>query len=374
MKKPLYHLTMICTAICLLAACRKMDDNYKEFLTPGGIIYPGKALSPRVHPGNSRAMISWLRGPDPQVVKARIYWNNYTDSVEFNIGEKEDTVRYTFTSLAENDYTFNIRTYDEDGNVSIPVEVAGTVFGSRYQSGLLTRALNASTLGTDGSLLIEWGAADTTGGAIATEVRYTNTNGELTTRQFDARSDSSWIMDYQPNTAYAYRTLFLPDSLAIDTFYTDYTEQTPASKIDRTAWTATASTFEATGQLPNGGPAEFVLDGRTDTYWHSRHTSAITGYPYWLAFDMQSSVQVTRVELISRPDYYREDFTEFSIQGSDDGVEWRTYGTFTLPDQTGPRSFNIIGAPVMRHIRVYMTKGVTIHSHLAEFAVYGVMQ
>lgn len=365
---------MICMCAALLAACKKMDDNYKDYLVPGGIIYPGKALSPQVHPGNTRAMISWLRGPDPLVVKARIYWNNFTDSVELNIGEKVDTVRYIFSNLAENDYTFNIRTFDDKGNVSIPVEVSGTVFGPRYQSGLLTRALNASTLNSDGTMLIEWGAADTTGGAFATEVRYTNTNGEVITKRFDAKSDSSEITDYKPNTSYEYRTLFLPDSLAIDTFYTDFEEQMPASKIDRSTWTATASTFEATGQMPNGGPPQFVLDGSTSTYWHSRHTSNITGYPYWLAFDMKAAVKVTRVELISRPDYYREDFTEFSIQGSDDGTTWTTYGTFTLPDRTGPLSFNIIGAPVMNHIRVYMTKGPTIHSHLAEFAVYGVIQ
>ena len=169
---------MTCIAAGLLAACKKMDDNYKDFLEPGGIIYPGIALNPQVHPGNNRAMISWLRGPDPQVVKARIYWNNRTDSVELNIGAKEDTIRYTFTSLQENDYTFNIRTFDEQGNASVPVEVSGTVFGTRYQSSLLTRALNASTLNSDGTMLIEWGAADTVSGAIATEVRYTNTAGD----------------------------------------------------------------------------------------------------------------------------------------------------------------------------------------------------
>lgn len=365
---------MTCIVAGLLAACKKMDDNYKDFLEPGGIIYPGIALNPQVHPGNNRAMISWLRGPDPQVVKARIYWNNRTDSVELNIGAKEDTIRYTFTSLQENDYTFNIRTFDEKGNASVPVEVSGTVFGERYQSSLLTRALNASTLNSDGTMLIEWGAADTVSGAIATEVRYTNTAGDAVTKRVDAKTDSTEITDYQPNTPYSYRTLFLPDSLAIDTFYTDFVEQMPASKIDRSAWAATASTFEATGQMPVGGPPEFVLDGDPSTYWHSRHTSNITGYPYWLAFDMKAAVQVTRVELISRSDYLNADFTEFSIQGSDDGDTWVTYGTFALPDITGPQSFNITGAPVMKHIRVYMTKGPTVHSHLAEFAVYGVIQ
>lgn len=370
MKTFIYLLTIA----CMIAACKKMDDNYKDFLEPGGITYPGKALSPKVHPGNNRAKISWLRGPDPKVVKARIFWNNFSDSVELNIGPKEDTVSYTFTNLAENDYTFNIRTYDEKGHVSIPVEVSGSVFGTKYQARLLNRAINASTLEADGRMIIEWGAADTVSGAFATEVMYTNVNGNTITERYTATVTNSILPDYKSGTSYSFRTLFLPDSLAIDTFHTAYQETTPAAKIDRSTWTVTANSFEPTGQQPNGAP-EKVLDGNANTYWHSIHSrSPLPGYPHWLAFDMKRAIKVTRVELTSRPDYYREDFTEFSIQGSDDGNTWRTYGSFTLPDVVGPQSFNISGTPVTRYIRLYMTKGVSVHAHLAEFAVYGVPQ
>ena len=354
--------------LLLITACKKMDDNYKKYIVEGGIIYPGKALSPVVYPGNNRAKISWLRGSDPKVVKARIFWNNNTDSVEVLIPEKTDTVSYTFEQLPENEYSFMIRTYDDAGNVSVPVEVSGSVFGEKYQAGLLNRAVNASELFSDGSLSVSWGAADTATGAVATQVRYINAADQTVVQWFSALEGESLIQDFK--SGFEYRTLYLPDSLAIDTFYTAYEFQQPTIKIPKHNWIATANSYEASGQLPNG-PPEKVLDDNDQTYWHSRHTSALTGYPHWLAFDMLQPVAVSRVELSSRPDYFREDFTKFIIQGSMDGITWTDYGSFDLPDQAGPQSFSLVNTPVMKHIRIYMTQGVTIHAHLAEFSVYG---
>lgn len=358
--------------LLFIVACKKMDDNYKRYIVEGGIIYPGKALSPVVYPGNNRAKISWLRGSDPKVVKARIFWNNNTDSVEVLIPEKTDTISYTFSQLPENEYSFMIRTYDEAGNVSVPVEVSGSVFGEKYQAGLLNRAVNASEIFADGTLSINWGAADTATGAVATEVRYTDGTDHVVTKWFPALEEHSLINSYKAGTNFEYRTLYLPDSLAIDTFYTAYEVQQPTIKIPKNNWIATANSYEPTGQLPNG-PPEKVLDDNDQTYWHSRHTSALTGYPHWLAFDMLQAVAVTRVELSSRPDnnYFKEDFTKFIIQGSMDGITWTDYGSFDLPEQAGPQSFSLVNAPVMQHIRIYMTQGVTIHAHLAEFSVYG---
>jgi hypothetical protein len=77
--------------------------------------------------------------------------------------------------------------------------------------------------------------------------------------------------------------------------------------------------------------------------------------------------------LTSRSDYVREDFTDFIVQGSDDGTTWQNYGNFTLAEITGPQSFTITGAPVMRYIRIWQVRNATgsPHSHLAEFSVYG---
>ena len=58
---------------------------------PNGITYPGIALDVESHPGRYRIEIAWLNGSDPNVVKARIYWNNYTEGQDLDIPPGADT-------------------------------------------------------------------------------------------------------------------------------------------------------------------------------------------------------------------------------------------------------------------------------------------
>src|SRR3546814_11303401 len=95
----------IIVTLALLAsfpACREQDDVYQEFVKDGTIVYTHRADSASAYPGNSRIKITWLRGPDPNVSKAVIYWNNRLDSVDVAIptGQPEDTVTVLLRSEA----------------------------------------------------------------------------------------------------------------------------------------------------------------------------------------------------------------------------------------------------------------------------------
>jgi hypothetical protein len=372
MKTVLYFLAG--TLAMGLAACSKMDDNYKKYIVPGGIVYPGKPQAAKFYTGNYRAMIAWKRGTDPQISKARIYWNNFTDSVEIAVGPKQDSVSHIFTGLTENIYSYTIRTFDDAGNRSVPVELTGKVFGDRYQSSLLNRAINSASVDANGQATIYWGTADTTNGAWATEVRYTRLNGQVATVRFPAKMDTSYITGMRSGDGFEYRTVFTPDTLTIDTFYTAYAPISSGYfQIDSRQWVGTADNYEKTGQLPNGAPGK-AADGKIDTYWHTNHSqSPVTGYPHWLAFDMLKTVKVDRVVLTSRSDYFTADFTDFIMQGSTDGITWQDYGSFTLAEMIGPQNFTLSGAPEIRYIRIWQIRNANgaPHSHLAEFAVYG---
>ncbi|WP_295128728.1 DUF4998 domain-containing protein [uncultured Chitinophaga sp.] len=352
------------------AACRDMDDNYKDYIVNGGITYPGKPQKVSLHPGNNRAMLQWLKGTDPKVVKARIFWNNYTDSVELDMPSKGDTVNYTFATLPEGDYTFNIRTYDEKNNASIPVEISGRVFGATYGGTLLNRPVSASELAFSGSLKIGWGSPDTVNGAFAMEVKYINVAGAETITRFGIKETNTEITDFKPGGTYEFRTLFLPDSLAIDTFYTPFQLAKNEFKLAKQGWIAYANSFEPSGQQPNGAPTK-ILDDNAETYWHSVHTSPSPRYPHWVVVGTINTVELTRVELTSRSSHFREDFTAFRLEGSMDGNTWTEYGSFTQAEITGPQSFAIPGKPQAKFIRIYMTAGPTIHSHMAEFSAFG---
>jgi len=357
-------------------SCQDMDETYKEFIIPNGIVYPGKATSAVVCPGKYRAKVAWLRGADPKVTKATVFWNNYTDSIDMDIPAGLDTIGCLVEPMEENTYTFIIKTYDDDGNVSIPVEVTGNVYGDRYQSGLYNRPITGEELDDDGTWTINWGTADKSNGATATEMAYTTRGGGTRKLTIPVSDLITEITDQKGGAEFQYRTIFLPDSFAIDTFYTGYTvRQIPKAspkQIDRSGWTVTASSNAANSQAPNGAP-EMVIDGDLTTYWHSQHKPSSPGYPHWLAFDMKRDIEVVSVEVTPRNKYPEQSFTGFIIQGSMDGTSWVDYGTFTLePVASKTQSYTIDGSPRMRHIRIYMNvPGTTIHAHLAEFSVTG---
>ena len=106
-------LSIAFTGACTFLACKKMDSTYVQYVVPDGIIYPGKATAPSVKSGLNKIQLSWLRGADPKVVKARIFWNNFTDSVELAIPSDQPVISYTVNNLAENFYSFTIKTYDK---------------------------------------------------------------------------------------------------------------------------------------------------------------------------------------------------------------------------------------------------------------------
>lgn len=368
--KTIIHLFTGLFITIAIVGCKKMDSTYEQFIVPGSVTYVGKAAKAVAQSGNQRVKISWPRGSDPNVVKARIYWDNFADSVEIDIPANVDTVSHTFENLQEKTYSFVIRTFDNKGNKSIPVELISRSYGVNYAEGLQNRSVLSSEMDNLGVLRINWARADISSGAFETEVKYASLLGPEKIVKIKSKDSVTAITDYKPGTPAKFSTKFLPDSLAIDTFYSTSQTLNIAAKFAKTTWTATANSAEPSAQLPNGGPAQLTIDNRTDTYWHTNHTNAQGNYPYWLAYDFKTSLTVTRVELTSRGRFFGEDFTEFMLQGSDDGSNWSNYGVFVQKEIDTPQSYYLSGFR-HRYIRIYMTKGTTIHSHLAEFSAFG---
>src|SRR5690554_589353 len=107
------------------ASCGKMDAIYSDFLKEGEFIYPAKADSLKVHPGDYRIGLSWVILSDPNVSNAVIYWDNRRDSLEISITDpaRPDTVRVVLTDMEEKSYTFEVFTRDDEGNISVKSEI-----------------------------------------------------------------------------------------------------------------------------------------------------------------------------------------------------------------------------------------------------------
>lgn len=362
--------------ILICNRCTDMDETYREYVIPSGKHYPGKAKSPVAYSGKERVKLVWAKGADPKVNKARVFWNNYTDSIETAITPTQDSVFLLIDPLPEGNYSFVIKTYDTDNYVSVPVEINGISYGESFQSYLLNRAIESDIIDAKTAILsINWGNPDLINGMLGAEVKYKNTAGGITNLFVPSDEEYTEISDFDISSrSYSFRSFFLPDSLCIDTFVIDPFEQrTPPikAKIDRSNWIATTDSYEPSAQLPVGGGPEFTIDGKTGTYWHTEHAKAMPGYPHWLAYDMKKEIDVLEVELTSRSNFFTADFTKFIIQGSQDGVNWSDYGEFTHPDTKDPQSYMPNRQMKVRYLRIYMTAGPNPYSHLDELVVYG---
>src|SRR3546814_16295689 len=107
-----------------------------------------------------------------------VYCNNGRDSVEVPINKTTgiDTVRVMIDNLQERIYTFEIVTYDNDGNKSVPSIGNGESYGDNYQNYRLPRlVMSAQYFATNNTLEILWGSVGQT--TTITEPKPTKNRG-----------------------------------------------------------------------------------------------------------------------------------------------------------------------------------------------------
>ncbi|GGG73881.1 hypothetical protein GCM10007415_01580 [Parapedobacter pyrenivorans] len=208
-------------AMMIIAGCGKWDDVHQQFVGSGEITYTGKADSISTRGGVNRLELSWLFTSDPKISKYKVYWNNRRDSIirDFQRATGVDTVRLMLDNMAEGTYHFEIYTFDADGNTSVKAEAIGRVYGSQYQSELLSRAFRASTrFGND--RLLNWIPADES--LVRNELIYTDADGTLVEVWIDKTAETTLLENIPLAADFKLRSVFLPEATALDTFYTDF--------------------------------------------------------------------------------------------------------------------------------------------------------
>ncbi|MDR3245158.1 MAG: hypothetical protein LBT50_01845, partial [Prevotellaceae bacterium] len=230
MKKIVYLMIMIVAGFSY--SCKDMDSMYKEFLVPNGVVYPQKADSLKIYSGVGKVRITWFKAKDPNVAKARIYWNNYTDSTNVSIPANNEIISVDIANLNENTYTFYVVTYDDDGNASIPSEITGAVFGDTYIISLARRTILSELVDGTGVWKINWGSANVTEGAIASEIEYQKLDGSKKTVTIPASESVTIISDAEAGTEYRYRTLYFVPGKFMETVYSNYETRTVSTKFE----------------------------------------------------------------------------------------------------------------------------------------------
>lgn len=214
----LSYLTIICIALIAFCtqSCTNMNDLHQKYLDEGEIIYAARIDSVHVFAGRNRLQLEMFIGSQ-RIDSVRVYWNNYTDSLTIGVKNQTGVINKFINDMPETDYVFNLVSFDKFGNKSLPVEKAGKVYGTNFQNFLLNRVVKKAII-AKGVTTITWSSALDKG--LNCDLIYTNTTGAQVTKIVPMSEVSTVLADYASNLTY--RTSFLPEATAIDTFYTDY--------------------------------------------------------------------------------------------------------------------------------------------------------
>lgn len=216
--KILTYLALFILALTSLVSCTKMDD-YTKYIDPKEPIYTGKPDSIKAYSGKNRIKLSWLLISDPKIVKTKVFWNNRKDSTVISINRSNgvDSISTIINNLAEGNYNFELITYDKNGNSSVPALTSGIVYGSIYETALPNRAVESVKLQVGGDTFVNWYPSENNSTGVELTYRdNSNINHKIIVPTKEA---ATAIVNFNTNTQVSYRTMFKPDSLAIDTFY-----------------------------------------------------------------------------------------------------------------------------------------------------------
>ena len=370
--KKINHITVaVFLLMQVFTTCKNPESLYEEYIVPNGTYYPGKAMNAEAHSGNMRIEIAWQNGTDPKVTKARIFWNNYSDSVEVAVRAGDAIARKIIEQLNEDTYSFMIHTYDTDGNVSVPVEVMGTVYGEWYMSTLKNRLLKSAEYhSADESLKLVWDAVnDET--EMVIELEYTDTHNAKQRMTVKSEETTVLLNKFKLSEPLVYKTRYKPTSTAIDWFYAPTEEkQIEYSMVEkpidnRSVWSA----VYLSNDIPEANHA-WPLSNLWDNVMQEWNGINIATVPVPASFtiDMKEPVSLTRFKIWQmKPwQYIENNIKKFELYGNMDPNPnwkdgWNPLGKFDLVPPSGK-------TPPTDEDIAYANQGIDCNIAVTEFA------
>lgn len=209
-------LIVLIFALTSLGSCQKTTNDAQRIkLTP--------ATSLKAYAGNHRIELRWQSSADANVISASISWNSGTDSMTVPIKPSQEIDSVVIDHLEEGSYVFAVSLQDGKGNISDKTFINGHVYGELYTSTIKNRAIQQfNYYEVQRNANIVWGKADS--GAVSTEISFSDDSGNLDMTSIPVYITKSTLVRLNPgvDSIIRYRTSFLPELTAIDTFYTDY--------------------------------------------------------------------------------------------------------------------------------------------------------
>lgn len=323
------YLSLVLISLCIVFGCSKMNDKHDFYLQDGEIIYLGRVDSVKVLPGKNRFLLRyWIT--DQRAKELKIYWNQMrdslivpipahhpSDSIDVLIGDKENII-------PEGNYTFQLVSSDGGNLRSIIFERLGNVYGEQFSSTLSDRFIKSIEYDSGKQEVnINWGEPSSSR-EIGIEITYfseeTKNVVRLTTEQIGSRT----VLDnVNVEKGVTYRTMFLPEPMAIDTFFT---APVPITILQNIALNKPVKTSSNLNDSFNGSKA---VDGiiSTDSRWIS---SSGDGLEHWIEIDLEKEYSLYSFKLYKHlyNEFLLPNFT-FQIQKNGEWLDlWKVENNF----------------------------------------------
>lgn len=283
MKKIKYLGLFITSIYMILLSCSDMNDVHDMYLEDGEILYIGRVDSAKVLAGNERFILRyWIT--DPRAKELTIYWNEKQSSLVVPIPEHQpsDSIEVLVgdvTPIPEGSYTFQLVSSDNEGLTSVDFNQIGNVYGSQFESTLVQRFVDETIYEADSNrLTVTWGDPSSIRD-IGVEVTYFEGEEQKVLKVEDASGLQAVLDNYSVEKGCSFRTMYLPEPDAIDTFYTESSSIEIIQNIALDKPTATSS------YLREGFEGSNAVDGviSSASRWI---TLADEGMEHWLEIDL----------------------------------------------------------------------------------------
>lgn len=372
LRKILYFLL----AISILPSCEDFMDVHKKYIEGGEIIYAPKPDTISFIAGKERILFHCRAYNAPNVKEVNLYWNDGLDSlvVPVSFGAAYDSIDVILNNMEEKSYTFNVVMVDNYGHKSLTVTDFGSSYGAAYQATLNNRRIK-ELMFMDSQGIIEWYSP--MDGLVRNEIRYTKTDGTLAEVWMAADKYSVTLPSPEPGSSILYRSLYIPEEQAVDTFATDWV-QTELSfsreyKYDRSSWKVLAVSDETAS---DGGGMNALIDNDLSTYWHSAYKNGNAPLPHWAVIDMQAPKDISRLEIYRRAGNTNAKTVEIYVsdQPEADAAGWQKIGTgvFADGDATTVQIAESVDTTKGRYLKLLLPdSNRPPYTSIAEVFVYG---
>lgn len=335
-------LLIMASVIC---SCDSYMDTHKEYIKNGELRYAVKLDSLAVYSGKERVVLGcWLYNA-VFVDSIFVYWNSRKDTLAVPVSMRPglDSIEVNVPDLGESAFTFEVRTKDRFGDWSLFTTGTGASYGEEFQSSLSNRTV-INALIQNGNGIIKWGSADET--LLCTEFKYSNTYGEEVRIKTPSDEAQTFCEGIDINKDFAYRSLYIPQESAVDTFSTSWSSNVIFSEqLDRTGWEINNVSSELSGYL-----ASSMLDGNISTFWHTLYGAGAPPLPHIITVDMKADKTITGLDIYQRAGSHQT--KSFKLYLSGDNVDWDYGGSFTFLSNTIPSMECMLYKPfACRYIR-----------------------